>query len=83
MAARGGNGLLAGLGRSGGIDWHGQILTHLLHAYMHATFIACLRPEPTGSGQLACYIFFVVLPNKRQLPCIRSALPIDRPLLSG
>jgi hypothetical protein len=32
------------------------------------------------SGQFIGDILFVVLPNKRQLPCIRSALPIDQPV---
>jgi hypothetical protein len=74
---------LAGLERSGGIDWRGQILTHLLNARMHPGARLSLLASglsPSGSDH---DIFFVVLPNKRQSPCIRSALPIDRSLLSG
>jgi hypothetical protein len=32
-----------------------------------------------GSGELVGDIFFAILPNKRPLPRIQSALPIDRP----
>jgi hypothetical protein len=34
--------------------------------------------SPSGSGQLGKDIFLVILPIKRPLPCIQSALPIDR-----
>jgi hypothetical protein len=53
----------------------------LLHARVHPAArpsLLALRLIPSGSDQLANDIFFVVLPNKRQSPCIRSALPIDR-----